>query len=60
MRLSIIAKPFELGGETRTISASFGAVVATGVNETAQDVVAAADRALYAAKDAGRNQAVIG
>jgi diguanylate cyclase (GGDEF)-like protein len=60
MRQSIIAKPFELSGEIRSISASFGAVIATGINETAQDVVAAADRALYAAKDAGRNQVVIG
>lgn len=60
MRQSIVVKPFDLGGETRTISASFGAVVATGVNESAQEVVAAADRALYAAKGAGRNQVVIG
>jgi PleD family two-component response regulator len=54
-----VAAPFELGSETRIISGSFGAALSNGVSESVQDVVAAADRALYAAKDGGRNRVVV-
>jgi diguanylate cyclase (GGDEF)-like protein len=60
MRRAIVATPFDLGGKATTISASFGAVIATGIDETAQQIVATADRALYVAKGAGRNRVVIG
>ena len=59
IREVVSASPFILGTDTRIITASFGAVVADGIDDIAQPVVAAADRALYAAKAAGRNRVVL-
>ena len=59
MRQAVIATPFNCAGEARTISASFGAVISDGIDASARQVAAAADRALYAAKDGGRNRVVM-
>ena len=52
---AISASSFDLGGEFRAMTTSIGAAVSRAVGEPVQDIVAAADRALYAAKLKGRN-----
>jgi diguanylate cyclase (GGDEF)-like protein len=59
LRLAVADRPFDFGAESRPITASFGMALTSGAAESADAVVAAADRALYAAKTSGRNRFVL-
>jgi GGDEF domain-containing protein len=53
-----LASPFRLGTVTGSITACIGIARAEG-RGTAEDVIAAADRAMYAAKDEGQGRWVL-
>ncbi|MFD2180834.1 diguanylate cyclase [Rhodoplanes azumiensis] len=60
LRRTVAATPFDLGGVMRTVTASFGVVAARADDGPAAALVAAADRALYVAKNSGRDKVVAG
>jgi diguanylate cyclase (GGDEF)-like protein len=54
LREAVRARPFSAGGEELEITISVGVALAYA-GDTADSLIGAADRALYAAKDAGRD-----
>lgn len=56
--IAAIEAPIVIRDETLRISASVGVAIRTGYDQPLQEVIAAADRALYQAKSAGGGRAV--
>jgi diguanylate cyclase (GGDEF)-like protein len=54
-----LERPFEVGGIRLQISASVGITVSVNVGDTFSAIMERADKALYQAKNAGRNQAQV-
>jgi diguanylate cyclase (GGDEF)-like protein/PAS domain S-box-containing protein len=52
--VKILALPFDLGGQQMVIGTSIGVAIFPGDGESGEDLVRAADTALYRAKGAGR------
>jgi diguanylate cyclase (GGDEF)-like protein len=55
LRNAVASTPFEVAGSSIAVTGSFGTVLCDGVEGSTRAVIAAADRALYAAKAKGRN-----
>jgi GGDEF domain-containing protein len=60
-KAAIAAKPFLLGpGSHLTVTASLGVSSLASAQDTVEDLLKRADRALYRAKREGRNRVVVG
>jgi diguanylate cyclase (GGDEF)-like protein/PAS domain S-box-containing protein len=53
--LAAVASPFRLGGETRPVGVSIGIALFPQDGDTSDRLIKSADRAMYAAKQAGKN-----
>jgi diguanylate cyclase (GGDEF)-like protein len=56
LRAAVAGQPFDLAGISVAITASFGVAARNAAAEPADEIVARADTALYAAKEHGRNR----
>lgn len=59
IRAAIAAQPFDAGSEPIPLTISIGATVAPACGSTESEILSVADQALYDAKAAGRNRAVL-
>ena len=55
LRLQVLLEPVQFDGHTIAITVSIGVAMLSAADTEAAQAVARADRALYEAKDAGRN-----
>ena len=58
LRKTIEAASFDAGAEILRVTASLGVATQAGIAEDTDQMIARADKALYAAKAAGRNQSI--
>jgi diguanylate cyclase (GGDEF)-like protein len=59
LRRVIADETFDLNGQKKPITASFGCVVSRGGEVSVEALIATADRALYDAKEGGRNRIIM-
>ena len=59
LRAAVASEPFDLNGDRRSVTASFGGAVSQRGEVSAAVVIARADHALYRAKESGRNGVVM-
>jgi diguanylate cyclase (GGDEF)-like protein len=54
-----LKKPFDVGGRSVSVTASFGVAFSRDPDEADEDLVRKADAAMYAAKQQGRNRVAV-
>ena len=59
LRMQIVSKPYQVGDEQLLVSVSIGVVALRDGDQRAPHLIARADRALFHAKDQGRNRVAV-